>query len=439
MSGWKDLAALDASRLAVLTRTGAVSAEEAARACIDRIGQRDAAVGAWAWLEPDAAIAQARRLDAGSARGPLFGVPVGIKDVFQTKDMPTEHNSPIYAGHRPGIDAACIDTLRAAGALILGKTTTVEFAGGFGRPASTRHPLDPGRSPGGTSSGTAAAVADRQVPLGFGTQTAGSTIRPASFCGVHGMKPTWGTVSREGVKFISVSLDTVTWMARSVDDLALVADVFALEDAEPRRPIPIREMRIAICRTPAWSAASETVRTGLAHSADRLADAGAAVVEFELPDEFAALRDAQIAIMMGEAKAALLNEYRAHPDLLDPSYIDVIEGSWSVRPAKLRDALDLGARCRIAFDTMAARFDAVVTPSATDEAPIFGQGTGNAAFNQIWSILHVPCINLPVLTGPNGLPVGLTLTGPRFADRRLLASARAIEPVLLHGDRGNRP
>src|SRR6185369_3489338 len=143
MSGWKDLAALDASRLAVLTRTGAVSAEEAARACIERIGQRDAAVGAWAWLEPDAAIAQARRLDAGSARGPLFGVPVGVKDVFQTKDMPTEHNSPIYAGHRPGIDAACIDTLRAAGALILGKTTTVEFAGGFGRPASTRHPLDP--------------------------------------------------------------------------------------------------------------------------------------------------------------------------------------------------------------------------------------------------------------------------------------------------------
>jgi len=439
MSGRRDLTALDGSALAALTRSGAVSAEDVARACLERIDERDAAVQAWAWLDPDAVIAQARSLDAGSARGLLFGVPFGIKDVFQTKDMPTEHNSPIYAGHRPGIDAACIDTLRAAGALILGKTTTVEFAGGFGRPAPTRHPLGPGRSPGGTSSGTAAAVADRQVPLGLGTQTAGSTIRPASFCGVHAMKPTWGAVSREGVKFISVSLDTVTWMARAVDDLALVADVFALADAEPWQPKPIGEMRIAICRTPAWDAASETVRSGLARSADRLADAGAAVVELDLPDEFAALRDAHIAVMMGEAGAALLNEYRAHPDLLDPGYVDVIEGSWSVHPAKLRDALDLAARCRIAFDSLAAPFDAILTPSATDVAPIFGQGTGNAAFNQMWSLLHVPCINLPVLTGPKGFPVGLTVTGPRFADRRVLASARAIEPALLRGERENRP
>jgi len=435
MNGAGDLAALDATALVALTRAGTVSAEDVARACLDRVARRDDAVRAWAWLDADAVIAEARRLDAGTARGPLFGVPIGVKDVFQTKDMPTEHNSPIYAGHRPGVDAASVDTLRAAGALIMGKTATVEFAGGLGRPAPTRHPLDPKRSPGGTSSGTAAAVADRQVPIGLGTQTAGSTIRPASFCGVHAMKPTWGAVSREGVKFFSVSLDTVTWMGRSVDDLALVADVFALEDAEPRPAKPLSEMRIAVCRTPWWEAATATVREGLASAGRALAGAGAEVSDLDLPGEFAGLRDAQMAVMMGEGKAALLNEYRAHPDKLDRAYIDVIEGSWSVRPARLRDALDLGARCRIAFDELAAGYDAVLTPSAADEAPLFGRGTGDAAFNQAWSILHAPCINLPVLTGPSGLPVGLTLTGPRFSDKALLTAARTIEPVLL----GARP
>jgi Asp-tRNA(Asn)/Glu-tRNA(Gln) amidotransferase A subunit family amidase len=431
MSDPQDLATLNASALVAMTRTGAVSAEDVARACLDRVAQRDDAVRAWAWLDADAVIAEARRLDAGSSRGPLFGVPIGVKDVFQTKDMPTEHNSPIYAGHRPGIDAACIDTLRAAGALIMGKTTTVEFAGGLGRPAPTRHPLNPDRSPGGTSSGTAAAVADRQIPIGLGTQTAGSTIRPASFCGVHAMKPTWGSVSREGVKFFSVSLDTVTWMARSLDDLDLVAGVFALEDAEPRPTRSLAEMRIAICRTPSWDAASATVREGLALAAKALAGEGAEVTDLDLPDEFAGLRDAQVAVMMGEGKAALLNEFRAHPEALDRGYIDLIEGRWSVPPAKLREALDLGARCRMAFDTLAASYDALLTPSAADEAPIFGQGTGDPSFNQIWSILHVPCINLPVLTGPNGLPVGLTLTGPRFSDRSLITAALTIEPALL--------
>jgi len=435
MSGVVDLAALDATALVALTRAGTVSAEDVARACLDRVARRDDAVRAWAWLDADAVIAEARRLDAGAARGPLFGVPIGVKDVFQTKDMPTEHNSPIYAGHRPGVDAASVDTLRAAGALIMGKTATVEFAGGLGRPAPTRHPLDPERSPGGTSSGTAAAVADRQVPIGLGTQTAGSTIRPASFCGVHAMKPTWGAVSREGVKFFSVSLDTVTWMGRSVDDLALVADVFALEDADPRPAKPLSEMRIAVCRTPWWEAATATVREGLASAGRALAGAGAEVSDLDLPGEFAGLRDAQMAVMMGEGKAALLNEYRAHPDKLDRGYIDVIEGSWSVRPARLRDALDLGARCRIAFDELAAGYDAVLTPSAADEAPLFGRGTGDAAFNQAWSILHAPCINLPVLSGPGGLPVGLTITGPRFSDQALLTAARTIEPVL----RGARP
>jgi Asp-tRNA(Asn)/Glu-tRNA(Gln) amidotransferase A subunit family amidase len=428
-----DILALDASSLAARTRSGDLSVEDVARAYLSRISDRDAAVLAWAWLEPDIVIAQARALDAAGKRGPLFGVPVGIKDVFQTKDMPTEHNSPIYEGHRPGIDAACIDTLRAAGALILGKTATVEFAGGLGRQAPTRHPLDPNRSPGGTSSGTAAAVADRQVPLALGTQTAGSTIRPASFCGVHALKPTWNVVSREGMKFFSISLDTVTWMGRSVSDLDLVAEVFDIVDAAPVTPKPIEQMRIAVCRTPFWNAASEAVQSGFAASIEKLAQAGATLVDLDLPDEFVGLRQAQLDVMMGEGKFALLNEYRAHPEVLDKGYINIIEGDWHVPAAKLRDALDLGARCRTVFDAIASEFDAVLTPSATDEAPIFGQGNGDPAFNQMWTLLHVPCVNLPVLAGPTGFPIGLTITGPRFADRGVLAAARVIEATLVQG------
>jgi Asp-tRNA(Asn)/Glu-tRNA(Gln) amidotransferase A subunit family amidase len=166
-------------------------------------------------------------------------------------------------------------------------------------------------------------------------------------------------------------------------------------------------------------------------AAEALAEGGAEVTDLDLPDEFAGLRDAQATVMMGEGKTALLNEYRAHPEALDRGYADLVEGRWSVTPAKLRDALDLGARCRMAFDALAASYDAVLTPSAADEAPLFGQGTGDPSFNQIWSILHVPCINLPVLTGPSGLPVGLTLTGPRFSDRSLITAALTIEPALL--------
>jgi Asp-tRNA(Asn)/Glu-tRNA(Gln) amidotransferase A subunit family amidase len=220
-------------------------------------------------------------------------------------------------------------------------------------------------------------------------------------------------------------------MARSLDDLDLVAGVFALEDAEPRPARSLAELRIAICRTPSWDAASATVREGMGLAAEALAEGGAEVTDLDLPDEFAGLRDAQATVMMGEGKTALLNEYRAHPEALDRGYADLVEGRWSVTPAKLRDALDLGARCRMAFDALAASYDAVLTPSAADEAPLFGQGTGDPSFNQIWSILHVPCINLPVLTGPSGLPVGLTLTGPRFSDRSLITAALTIEPALL--------
>ena len=229
-----------------------------ARACLVRIAAREADVRAWSYVDPDAVIRQARELDKLPSRGPLHGIPIGVKDIYNTADMPTQHNSPIYTGHRPNADAATVGTLRAAGALILGKTDTMEFAS-TGRLAATRNPHNLARTPGGSSSGSAAAVGDFHVPLALGTQTGGSLIRPASFCGVYAMKPTWNAVSAEGVKLISTTLDTVGWYGRSVADLALLADTFALQDDEPSSFQTVAGARILIDAT-AYKADAASLR-----------------------------------------------------------------------------------------------------------------------------------------------------------------------------------
>src|ERR1700676_4702177 len=227
-----DLSRLTAATISAKLLDGEITGEQLARACLARIAARQADVRAWSYVDPDVVIRQARELDKLPSRGTLHGIPFGIKDIYNTADMPTQHNSPIYTGHRPNIDAATVGTLRAAGALILGKTDTMEFAS-TGRLAATRNPHNLERTPGGSSSGSAAAVADFHVPLAFGTQTGGSLIRPASYCGVYDLKPTWNAVSAEGITLISTTLDTAGWYGRSVADLALVADAFALEDMRP--------------------------------------------------------------------------------------------------------------------------------------------------------------------------------------------------------------
>jgi Asp-tRNA(Asn)/Glu-tRNA(Gln) amidotransferase A subunit family amidase len=306
MDAWR----LTASEIAALIKDGRSTAEAATRACLDRIAGRDAAVRAWAFVDPDAAIRRARELDAGPIRGPLHGVPIGVKDMIDTADMPTQHNSPIFAGHRPSLDAAPVATLRAAGAIILGKTDTTEFAAA-GRWAATRHPLDPRHSPGGSSAGSAAAVADWQVPLALGTQTAGSTMRPASFCGVFAFKPTWGAVSQEGLKRYSASLDTLTWFGRSVADLELLCDVFALADDAPPVPVPVRGARIALCRSPAWSFAQPGTEAAMDVAAERLRAAGAVVTMLDLPESFADLGfGVHQAVMFSEGRAAFLTRAR---------------------------------------------------------------------------------------------------------------------------------
>ncbi len=415
---------MTATEAAAAIAAGTLQAETLARHCLDRIAVREDVLKAWAYLDPAAVLRQARELDQTPSRGPLHGIPVAIKDVIDTRDMPTCHNSPIYVGHRPAADAACVETLRAAGALIIGKTETTEFAAA-GRNPPTRNPHDPARISGGSSAGSAAAVGDGQVPLALGTQTGGSLIRPASFCGAYAFKPSWGAVSREGARVYAISLDTIGWYGRSVADLDLLAEVYGIGEAQ-RPPASVRGLRIAFCRSPEWPATETPMRDAFARAADHLAEAGATVTALDLPEAFSGLTAAHKVILFREGRAAFLSLYRAHRHQLHDEFQHRVENRDGFTDQALIGAYDLAARCRVEFDAIASEFDAVITPSAPGEAP-FGVGAGSPALNQIWTLLHVPCINLPAMRSPAGMPLGLTITGPRFSDRQTLACATLLD------------
>jgi Asp-tRNA(Asn)/Glu-tRNA(Gln) amidotransferase A subunit family amidase len=420
-------AQLTATEVQQQLRAGTLSVEALARACLQRVARRDAQVQAWAFTDEALVLAEARRLDQSSVRGALHGIPIGIKDVFLTQNMPTQYNSPLYAGFRSATDAASVKLLRAAGALIFGKTATVEF-GAIGTRPLTRNPRNLEHTPGGSSSGSAAAIADDHVPLSLCTQTGGSTIRPASFCGIYGMKPTWGLVSNEGAKAFAPSLDTVGWHARSASDLALLYQLFD-PDAGDIQPLLVKGARIGICRSPAWPDAESGTRQALAAAGDVLRQAGAEVSDLELPANFAGLLAAQNLVMRTEGRASFLPEYRRDKQQLSAELTAQVENAAGFTRHQLLAAYALAAECRVQFDLIAANFDVIVTPSATGEAPAGLTSTGHWTFNAMWTLLHTPCINVPGFVGPAGLPIGLTLTGPRFADRRVLAAAAALGPL----------
>jgi Asp-tRNA(Asn)/Glu-tRNA(Gln) amidotransferase A subunit family amidase len=428
---------LSVAEAAVAIAAGDLASEDLVRDCLARIEKREPVVRAWASLDPRRAIAEARELDRHFARngavGPLHGIPVGIKDMIDTADLPTQHNSPLYRGHRPGQDAACVAVLRAAGAVILGKTETVEFAAG-GRKAPTTNPHDQRRTPGGSSSGSAAAVADSHVPLAFGTQTGGSLIRPASFCGLYALKPSWGLVSREGAKLASLSCDTIGWYAREVSDLSLVAQVFQVVSTTATAP-STGALRIAICPSPQIDHAAAETRAALERGAERLAAAGASCEHLTLPPPFSRLVDAHECIMLAETRAAFLAEYRRAPHLLDDDFKARVENRSGVTAQQLRDAYDLAGECRAAFNRLAAPYDAILTPAAVGEAGIGLADTGDHVFNRVWTLLHVPCVAVPGFTGPNGLPVGLQLVGRRFEDAQVLAAAQTVGNIFAAASR----
>jgi Asp-tRNA(Asn)/Glu-tRNA(Gln) amidotransferase A subunit family amidase len=410
---------LSASAAARRLAAREITAEQMARACLARIEEREAAVGAWIHVDPDAVLAQARQLDAGPVRGPLHGLPLGVKDLIDTTDMPTGYGSPIYAGHRPRADAACVALARAAGALVLGKTVTTEFA--WFHPGKTSNPHNTSHTPGGSSSGSAAAVADCMVPLAFGTQTAGSVIRPASYCGIVGYKPTHGTLPRAGIKPLSDSLDTLGTLTRTVADAALLVAALSGRDLLPK---PLAQPpRIGLCRTPEWSAAQPETVAAMESSAAALDRAGATLREIVLPRDFATITQAQIDIMNYESYAALACERLQHHDGLSEKLKQLLKNAQQCDAQRYDAAQVLVASCRGQMEDVFSGVDVLLAPSAPGEAPAGLAATGDPIFCRMWTVLHVPAINLPCAVGPHGLPVGVQVIGRRGDDARALAAA----------------
>ncbi len=418
-----DAADLTAAAARAAIAAGRLTPAALMEACLARIAAREPVVRAMAFLDP----ALASRSAAEARSGPLGGLPLGVKDVLDTADMPTEYNSPIWRGHRPRADAAAVAWARAAGAAVLGKTVTTEFA--TRQPGPTTNPHNPAHTPGGSSSGSAAGVAAGFFPFAFGTQTAGSVIRPAAYCGVVGFKPSYGTIERHGMKLMSSTLDTVGVMARSVADCALLAGaVSGREFGDPeRRAAP---PRIGLCRSPAWEAADPATQGLLHDAASRLRRAGAAVVDRELPPVFAAAADAHAAVMNGESARAMGWEMLAHRDGISAGLRERLKWGLSHSPAQLDAARAALAAARRAFPAAAADVDVLLTPSAPGEAPEGLGWTGEPMFNALWTGLHLPCVTVPAGMGPAGLPLGLQVVGRAGEDAAALAAAHWVGAAL---------
>jgi Asp-tRNA(Asn)/Glu-tRNA(Gln) amidotransferase A subunit family amidase len=400
-----------------------ITSEALVRDCLDRVASREAAVRAWAFVDAELALSQARERDRGPVGGPLHGVPVGVKDVLDTADMPTQMGSPIYEGWRPAADAACVALARAAGAVVLGKTVTAELAGMT--PGETRNPLDPSRTPGGSSSGSAAAVADVMVPLALGTQTGGSVLRPASFCGIVGYKPSFGRYNRSGLKMAAESLDTIGSMARTIDDIELLDAV--LVGATPQKPEPLRTPpRIGLCRTPLWSTALPETVAAVEDSAARLARAGARVREVALPEAFAGLAGERDVLGSVERSRAIAHEWHQHRERLSERMRRAVELGLGTSEDDYRALLRLAEDCRAKLADVFRDFDMLLAPCVPGEAPKGLASTGDPKLQRLWTVLHVPALTLPTHKGPSGLPVGIQLVAPALADLRLFDSARWV-------------
>jgi Asp-tRNA(Asn)/Glu-tRNA(Gln) amidotransferase A subunit family amidase len=359
----------------------------------------------------------------------LHGVPVGIKDIVDTADLPTERGSAIHAGRRPAADAACVARLRGAGAVILGKTVTTEFA--YFSPGPTRNPADPARTPGGSSSGSAAAVADAMVPVAIGSQTAGSVVRPAAFCGTLGLKPTRGLVDLTGVMALSGNLDTLGWFARDAEDLALLGGV--LTDGWPEAGAHAGGApAFALSRTPWWDRADADAQGAVTRAADRLAAAGASVRDLDLPERFAALPEAQEALMAFDMARSLAHEGEHHADDMSDVLRAFLERGRTIDRAVAEDAVALGAECRALLAEHLEPGETLLVPAVSGEPPAFDEGvTGDPLFCRPWTLLGVPALSVPGATGGHGAPVGVQLVAPARADAALVAVGAWTAPHLV--------
>ena len=421
----KNLWAHDATAMAELVQTGATTSEALMSACLERISERDPSIEAWEFLDPAMALAAARASDAAPGKGPLHGVPVAIKDIIDTATMPTGYGSSIYSGHRPGTDASCVSALRAAGAVIMGKTVTTEFA--TFRPGKTRNPHNREHTPGGSSSGSAAAVASGMAPIALGTQTVGSVIRPAAFCGTVGFKATQSLLDLTGVKPLASALDSLGCFTRSVRDAALWFSVLSGQAPVPRRRHP---PKVALVRSAQWHAASAESRRAVEAAAATLEQAGIVVTEPVLPEAFSALVECQNIVFSRGACVALAQEWAEHRDALSPQLVDVLAYGESISQGALAEAEATAAACRHALKVLFNKVNVILTPAALGEAPLGLTTTGDPMFNRTWTLMLGPCATLPSATGPSGLPLGVQLVGPRYGDAAFLADVAVIAEQL---------
>ena len=409
-------------------RDGTLSASALAEAFLDRIAAREPGLRAFAWHDPAAVRRTAARADAarkaGRAAGPLHGLFFGIKDVLDTADMPSQYGSPIWAGHRPRADAAAVALARRAGAIAVGKTVTTEFA--TRHPGPTVNPRDPARTPGGSSSGSAAGAAAGFFHAGFGTQTAGSVIRPAAFCGAVGFKPSFGTLHRGGMKVMSESLDTIGVIAGSVGDCALFMAGLTGRDYGDVEARPGAAPRFGLCLGPTADQASAETLALLDRVTVAAGKAGATVTELRLPAAMDDAMDAQPVVMNMESAQALAWELDHAAAQISPVLRERMDWARSQPPARLDEAREAFAAARHAFADAVAPFDALLTPSAPGEAPEGLGWTGDPAFNSLWTLLHVPCVTVPAGEGPKGLPLGVQVVAGFGKDREALAWAEWV-------------
>ena len=431
-----NLTDLTASQAVRFLRSGEISAEDYVKACLDRISAREEEVQAWVHLDPEHALAQARAADEqrrqGKGIGPLHGLPVGIKDIINTGDMPTQNGSALFKGYQPRDDAFSVSALRAAGAIIMGKTVTTELA--TLTPNKTRNPHNTAHTPGGSSSGSAAAVADRMIPAALGTQTGGSVIRPASFCGIYGLKPTLGLISRRGVTLQAHTLDTVGVYGRSLEDLALLADALSAHDPDdpvsyPRgrtslsqvlaETVPVPPL-FAFCKTPPWEQADAVMREAFEKLVGKLGDR---VREVPVPSLDEAFSKHQPAVQ-GAENAAYYGPLLARaPDGISPGLTARLEVGAKVLAKDYIAAINAREAHYAAIEDVLRHYTAILTPASAGPAPKGLGSTGSPAFNAVWTYLGVPCVTLPLLEA-DGLPLGVQLVGMRRDEGRLLRTGR---------------
>lgn len=425
-----DLESLSAIQAARALSRREITATDLLLSCLDRIGQRESIIKAWASLGKENALARAKELDKGPVKGLLHGLPIGVKDLFDTYDLPTSYGSPIYANHYPVIDSVSVALMRRAGGIILGKTVSTEFA--TFKPPSTVNPHHSKHTPGGSSSGSAAAVADFMVPLATGSQTAGSIIRPASYCGVVGFKPSFGKIMTAGVKVLSPSLDTLGCFGRSVSDVALGVAVMSDDHDLANIADLHNKPRIGICKTADWSLASKEAVTSLAlarFTAESIAKG--LVQDITLPMECNELAKTQARIMSFEMARALLFERIHFVKNLSPQLMKQLSAGDEITYDQYQKDLHKTHSAKVAMNLLLDKeIDIIIAPSAIGEAPIAKDGTGDPVFCRGWTLLGLPCINLHVSNGPSGLPVGVQLIAGFGKDQLLLSAARAFALAL---------